>query len=160
MTGMKLENLKNKEFEITEDGLLKVVEKKKEGKFIPKEGECYWFVSNFRELKNDYIVSKYDEWLVNHQPVFRTKEEAEEYRHYLDALDKYKHEFSDEEWKNKNIKKCFVYFNYLSGSLEIDYYYVLKYPNCIYFKSEKDAEAFIKEAGEVNVKRFMFDVWD
>ena len=83
---MKLEDLKNKEFEITSEGILKVVEKKT-GKFVPKNGETYWFVDS-----EGYVSSEFEnnEWFIKHNLVFRTREEVKEYNHYLELLDKYR----------------------------------------------------------------------
>ena len=156
---MKLEDLANKEFEITSEGLLKVVEKKKV-KFVPKKGESYWYVNPYGVA----VVTIYDcganRWLINHHPVFRTEEEAKEYKDYLELLDKYKYEFSDEEWKNEYLKKWYLYYFADNDELSESCVYLYNIPNCTYFKTQEDAEAFIKEAGEENVKRFMFDVWE
>lgn len=156
---MKLEDLKDKEFEVTEDGLLKVVEKKT-GKFVPKEGEKYWYVNPYGVAVSTIYDCGANRWLIKHHPVFRTEEEAEEYKDYLDLLDKYKYEFSDEEWKDENIKKWFLCYFIDSDKLSECYTYMFKHPNCTYFKTQEDVEAFIKEAGEENVKKFMFDVWE
>lgn len=156
---MKLEDLANKEFEITSEGLLKVAEKKK-NKFVPKERNLYWYVNSYGIAANTIYDSGTDRWLIKHHPVFFTKEEAEEYRHYLEMLDKYKYEFSKEEWENEYIKKWHLYYFADSDRLSEFCTYIFKYPNCTYFKTQEDAEAFIKEAGEENVKKFMFDVWE
>lgn len=155
---MKLEDLKNKEFEITEYGLLKLVEKK--DKFVPKKGELYWSVSDYGTIESDYKANKCDEWLIKYKPVFRTKEEAKEYKDYLEALDKYKYEFSVEEWENYCIPKYYMWMDYKERSLKFDIAYSVKFANYIYFKSLEEAEDFIKEVGNENVKRFMFDVWE
>lgn len=153
---MKLEDLANKEIEITSDGLLKVVEKKK-GKFVPKEGELYWFIDSYGDVCSEFEC---DEWFINHHPVFRTEEEAEEYKRYLEVLDKYKHEFTDEEWKNRDINKWYMHYFASSDELSKSYAYKFNLPNCTYFKTQEDVESFIEEAGEENVKKFMFDVWE
>ena len=157
---MRLEDLKNKEFEITEYGLLKVVELKKKSKFMPKKDEHYWFISNYGLLNDTYIASKYDEWLVNHQPVFRAKAEAEEYKDYLELLDKYKYEFSGEEWGNSSIHKYYLSYDVKNDLVFCSSVGIIKYSNNIYFKKREDANAFVKEAGEDNIKKFMFDVWE
>ena len=157
---MKLEELKDKEFEITSEGLLKVVEKKI-GKFIPNEDERYWFVNEYGEIDHAvYSDLEMLQWTINHHPVFRTEEEAEEYRDYLELLDKYKYEFSDEEWNSYKVEKWVLSFDVENDGLDCCGTYTRKHPNCIYFKSLEDAEAFIKEVGEENVKKFMFDVWE
>lgn len=157
---MKLEDLANKEIEITDEGLLKVVEKKT-GKFVPKEGESYWYVrSNGNVDYYRFANDKIDEYLLNHQPVFKTEEEAYEYKDYLELLDKYKYNFSDEEWLNGDILKWFVYYTHYNKFLDVGCNNVSKYPLTAYFKSEEDADNFIEEVGEENVKKFMFDVWE
>lgn len=153
---MKLDDLKEKEIEINENGFLKVVEKKT-GKFIPKDGELYWYVDSCGYVSSEF---DYDEWLVNHIPVFAKQKEAEEYKRYLDVLDKYKHEFSDEEWKDDDIKKWVIKYFCDDKTLRAICCFVCKYTNSVYFKTVKDAESFINEAGEENVKRFMFGVWE
>ena len=157
---MKLDDLKNKEIEINENGFLKVVEKKT-GKFIPNEDEKYWFVNEYGEI-DDAVYSDLEmlQWTINHHTVFRTEEEAEEYKEYLDTLDKYKHEFTDEEWKDDNIEKKHLVFHSDNGEIGLFFELTVKCPSCVYFNTNEDAENFVKEAGKENVKKFMFDVWE
>lgn len=156
---MKLEDLKNKEFEITEEGILKVVEKK--GKYIPSKWERYCFVDTYGGIVADINSGNQGpQWCISHSQVFQTEKEAEEYKHYLEVLDKYKHEFTDEEWKSENIEKWHLCCCTKNGKLSTFCKYIIKYSNCVYFKSEEDAKDFIKEAGKENVKKFMFDVWE
>lgn len=157
---MKLEDLKGKEIKITSEGLLKVVEKKI-GKFIPNKDERYWLVNEYGEIDHAvYSDLEILQWTINHHPVFRTEEEAEEYKDYLDSLDNYKHDFSDEEWKDEDIGKIRLCFDNECEKLSFYFEFIIKSPNCVYFKTQEDAEAFIKEVGEENVKKFMFDVWE
>ena len=149
-------DLEGETLEVVEGGLLKIVEPKK-GKFVPKEGELYWYVDSYGYVGSEF---EYDEWLIKHKPVFRTREEVEEYKRYLDVLDKYKHEFTYEEWENRDIEKWRLYYFIVSDELTKSRAYKFKLPNCTYFKTQEDVESFIKEAGEENVKKFMFDVWE
>lgn len=157
---MKTEDLANKEFEITDEGFLKVVEVKKE-KYIPKYGELYWYIddngfTNVHTYENDMT----DQWIINHFIVFRTEEEAEEYKRYLDVLDEYKYKFSNDEWKDDDIEKWYLIYDYFREDLNIDCNTFTRRPSHAYFKSKEDAEDFIKEAGIENIKKFMFDVWE
>ena len=154
-------DLEGETLEVVEGGLLKIVNPKK-GKYVPKVEETYWYVrSNGNVDYYRYTNDEIDKYILNHHPVFRTEEEAYEYKDYLELLDKYKYEFSKEEWKNKNIEKWYLSFmSEYSGAFDCCPTYTRKHPNCVYFKSEEDAEAFIEEAGEENVKRFMFDIWE
>lgn len=156
---MKLEDLANKEFEITEQGLLKVVEKK--GKYIPSKWERYYFVDTYGGIVADINSGNQGpQWCISHSQVFKTQKEAEEYKHYLETLDKYKHEFTDQEWKDVNIEKIHLVFHSDNGEIGLFFELTVKCPNCVYFNTDEDAENFVKEAGEENVKKFMFDVWE
>lgn len=149
--------LEGETLEVVEGGLLKIVNPKK-GKYVPKEGELYWFIDSYGYICSEF---EYDEWFIKHKTVFRTREEVQQYKRYLDVLDKYKYEFSKEEWKNKNIEKWYLSFmSEYSGAFDCCPTYTRKHPNCVYFKSEEDAEDFIEEAGKDNIKKFMFDIWE
>lgn len=153
-------DLEGETLEVVEGGLLKIVDPKK-GKYVPKVEETYWYVRVNGDVDYyNFINDEIDKYILNHHPVFRTEEEAYEYKDYLELLDKYKYEFSKEEWENKNIEKLFLCFHADSNELGFYRSYNLKFQNCIYFKSKEDAEDFIEEAGKENVKRFMFDVWE
>ena len=156
---MKLEDLKGKEIEITSEGFLKVVKKK--GKYIPSKWERYYFVDIYGGIVADINSGNQGpQWCVSHSQVFKTQTEAEEYKHYLETLDKYKYEFSDEEWEDNDIKKWVIKYFCDDKALRAICGFVCKYANPVYFKTVKDAQAFIEEAGEENVKKFMFDVWE
>lgn len=156
---MKLEDLKNKEFEITDEGFLRMVEKK--GKYIPSKWERYYFVDTYGGIVADINSGNQGpQWCISHSQVFQTQKEADEYKHYLETLDKYKCEFTDEEWEDENVEKLLLCFHANSNELDFYHSYNLKFQNCIYFKSLEDAEDFIKEAGIENIKKFMFDVWE
>ena len=87
------------------------------------------------------------------------QEEAEEYAKYLKALEKYRYNFSTDEIKNANIDKYFVEYDIDKDEMFSQFYryYVT---NKILFKTENDCENFIKEVGEENIKKFMFDIWE
>nr|DAG69154.1 MAG TPA: hypothetical protein [Caudoviricetes sp.] len=152
-------DLEGETLEVVEGGLLKIVEPKK-GKFVPKEGEVYWYIGLYGKTIDTIYDSDTDSWLVKHHPVFRTEDEAVEYKLYLEILDKYKYEFSKEEWENRDIEKWRLYYFIVSDELTKSRAYKFKLANCTYFKTQEDVESFIEEAGEENVKKFMFDVWE
>lgn len=156
---MKLEDLKGKEIEITSEGFLKVVKKK--GKYIPSQWERYYFVDTYGGIVADINSGNQGpRWCISHSQVFKTQKETEEYKHYLEVLDKYKHEFTDQEWKDVNIEKKHLVFHSDNGEIGLFFELTVKCPNCVYFNTNEDAENFVKEAGEENVKKFMFDVWE
>lgn len=150
-------DLVNMQFIETKDGLLKRYEKK--GKFVPKVNQKYWFVGadgsidNF--IHNDDI---YDRWCLKHNLVFETKEECEEYKNYLIALDKYSYDFSNEEWEDETIQKFVLYFHFGKKTFYYDYWFREKRDE-IYFKSKDDIEAFRNEVDVEAIEKFMFGVY-
>lgn len=140
-----------------EDGSLKVYEPKRK-KFVPKNGEYYYYVNVNGVIhditKHDNI---YNDYLVAHNHVFRTKEDAEDYRLFLDQLDKYSYKFSKEEWNDRNLHKHFLVL--FQNTLTIDYN-LRAMKTCTYFKTQEDIKSFIEEAGEERIKNYMFDIWE
>lgn len=147
-------DLANMRFIETEDGLLRRYERK--GKFVPEIGQDYWFIN-----LGGYIVydnnsnSESDKWCVKHNIVFETQEECEEYKNYLIALDKYSYDFSQEEWKNENIYKYYLYFHFDYKTIQIGNHVKYRY-TCCYFKSEEDISSFVSEVGKEAIERYMF----
>lgn len=156
MKKIKGEELAGKELEVLEDGTLRLIEKPM--KFIPSTGEEYWYVHNLGGIErtlNDGADEDY--WLMRQQLVFKTKEECEEYKEFLKLLDDYKF---DLDWENEDKEKFYLYYNYLSECLNIGSHSFAQTQGVFYFISRKDVEEFIEKAGEDNIKRFMFDVWE
>lgn len=156
MKTIKGSELVDKEFEVFDDGALRLIEKKPK-KFIPKENEDYYYIDNFghvNDTENNGTV--YDKWLIVHNLVFKTKEECEEYKKFLELLDKYKR---DLYWEDQDELKYYLYYDYLSECLNVGDNSFARIQGAFYFKSKIDAEEFIAKAREDNIKRFMFDMW-
>lgn len=145
--GSELADMK---FEIQEDGTLKQIVK---GKFVPRHGEKYYYIGIYGLIKCDDAG---DHWLFNHQLVFRTKKECEEYRNFLDLLDEYTFE---PDWNNSYQTKWFIYYDHNGKKIIIGHLWSAQ-TTAIWFKSEEIAEEFIEKVGEKNIKQFMFDVWE
>ncbi len=155
MRTIKGEELVGKELEVLDDGTLRLIEKPM--KFIPNVGERYWYL-NYGEVafdKNDAASS--DNWIINHQLVFRTKKECEDYTTFLELLDKYKCELN---WEDANESKYYLYYDKSNDYLDIDGNLNCQTQGVFYFKSQSDVKEFIAKAGKDNIKRFMFDVWE
>lgn len=113
-------DLINMKFVKTEDGLLK--EYKPQGRFIPNDGNTYWFVNIYGDLiYNCNANDKEDKYLIAHNLVFRTIEECKDYKWFLEQLDKYKTDFSKEEWEDKDIEKYYIFYAYFERKVEIEY---------------------------------------
>lgn len=157
MRTIKGEELVGKELEVLEDGALRLV-KEKSAKYVPMIDERYYYVDKHgcvHLTENSSIV--YDKWLISHNLVFKTKEECEEYKNFLELLDEYRSEL---DWENENELKFRLHYNHISDKIEIDCNARHQIQGAFYFKCESDIDCFIKKAGENNIKRFMFDVWE
>lgn len=161
MKKINLEELKDKDLYLDDDGKI-IVREKSNSKFciVPLVGEKYYYVNYDYEINEArYLSDCFDKLIVSKDYVFATEEEAEEYAKYLKALEKYRYNFSTDEIKNANIDKYFVEYDIDKDEMFSQFYryYVT---NKILFKTENDCENFIKEVGEENIKKFMFDIWE
>ena len=139
----KIEELR-KEFNEKIDKLEEEYKGEKSSKWIPKEGERYYFIDE--ELNVDWNWfgnDDTDEAIFKYNKVFKTEEEAQEYADYLKARKEYSYEFSKEEWEETEIKKYFIYYNYESKRIGVDYYNSFFEMNTIHFKTEEEVQAFI-----------------
>lgn len=149
-------DLINMKFVKTEDGLLE--EYKPQGRFIPNDGNIYWFVNIYGDLVYNYNTNdKEDKYLIAHNLVFRTSEECKDYKWFLEQLDKYKTDFSKEEWEDKDIEKYYIFYAYSKRKVKIEYNLFWKSQGTVYFTKE-NIEKFIDTVGEDRIKKYMFDV--
>lgn len=152
----KIEDLR-KEFNEKVDELKREYKEKNE-KWIPEEGEEYYFVDE--ELNVDwnwFDNDDTDEAIVKYNKVFKTEEEAQEYADYLKARKEYSYEFSKEEWEDTRIDKYYIYYDYEDNNMGISSYSAYKYLNQIYFKSREEAQEFIENYKE-EILKFEFDI--
>lgn len=156
MKTIKADELKGRELEVLADGTLRLIENKSK-KFIPNVGEEYWYLNYGEVIIKQNQNSDIDNWIINHQLVFRTEKECKEYKEFLELLDKYKCELN---WEYTNKLKFYLCYGKSNGCLDIDSNSIFQTQGAFYFKSEIDAEEFIDKAGEDNIKKFMFDIWD
>lgn len=123
---------------------------KPKGRYIPKKGELYFFVGMYGGIIANVYDSEQDEYVIKHNLVFRTKEEAEDYKWFLDKVNEYKRTFEKDVYNH-----CF-YFDVEHKRLDIDYCEVLKY-DLTYFGSEKNIKEFISVVGDERIKKYFFN---
>lgn len=132
----------------------------KEGRYYPKEGDAYFFVSDHGHVAGrEYTGLPLHKFRRDNHLLFRTRVEAEDYKRYLDLLAKYKRDFTDEEWSDDSISKWLIGYDHFEHKVDCFYYRDVRFQAC-YFETEEKAKAFIAEAGEKAVKRFMLDIWE
>lgn len=157
MKTIKGSELVDKEFEVLDDGTLRLIENN-QTRYIPMTGEDYYYIDNFGHVNNtENNGTVYDKWLINHHLVFKTKEECEEYKKFLELLDKYKCDFN---WNDCDINKYRLDYDWERYEIIVDFNNNYQLQGSFYFKSEKLAQEFIEEAGVEHIKRFMFDMWE
>lgn len=124
-------------------------------KFIPKEKEKYWFVTCFNEVVANNFLGLIDEkYLFEHTLVFKTEEQAEDYKWFLDKVDEYKKPFE--------LKKDNHYFYYVHENEKVCSSFDISSQGqgIIYFGDKENIEKFFEEVGEERIKKYMFDIWE
>lgn len=134
-------------------GKLRIEKVKPKGRYIPKLGDYYWFVSAFGNIFKHSNTNERDEFLIKHNLVFRTKEEAEDYKWFLDQVYNYKKEFVKDKYNY-----CF-YFDVDYKRLEIDYNQQFKY-DLTYFGDEENIEEFRNIVGDERIKKYFFGAFE
>ena len=139
----KIEDLR-KEFNEKIDKLKSEYKEEKNEKWIPEEGEEYHYLNGSLEVVYDTFFGElYQNKVIKYNRIFKTEEQAHEYADYLKAKKECSYEFSKEEWEKTEIKKYFIYYNYEYKRIGVDYYNSFFEMNCIHFKTEEEAQAFI-----------------
>lgn len=139
----KIEELEQKLNECQKE-LAELKESKKEGKWKPKHNEEYYFRGTNGYIENTLNYdSEYDDWRINNIPIFKTEEECRRYWRFMDTVKEKSYEFSTDEWRNVNITKWRMGYNFQDGEWEIlplGGYYI---PRALYFKNKSDAQYII-----------------
>lgn len=124
---------------------------KPKGRYIPKLGDYYWYVSEFGNIFKHSNTNERDEFLIKHNLVFRTKEEAEDYRWFLEQVDKYKKEFVYGERNH-----CIEFYHDLK-ELIFGYYKSIRSQGTTYFGSKENIEEFRNVVGDERIKKYFFN---
>lgn len=132
-----------------------VIEKvKPKGRYIPKLFDTYYYISN---LGNIFVTTnnedESDSYIFEHNLVFRTKEEAEDYKWFLEQVDKYKKEFE--------IRKLNHYFYYtlINKRIGISWNDDFK-EHKFYFGDEENIEEFRNIVGDERIKKYFFGAFE
>ena len=124
-------------------------------KFVPKEGERYYFFNTVGKISYlAYSKDDFDAYVVSHNLVFKTREQVEDYKWFLDKIDEYKKPFVIEK------PNYYLYFNLCNKTVYYSHHDSYKHQGMIYFGDEKNISEFIEEVGEERIKKYMFDIWE
>lgn len=128
-----------------------------------KEG-IYYSVSNCGEITKEFDdMCNYDEQCYQFGNYFQTIEEAEFARKKQCVYQKLKdyaleHNTKEIDWDNYYLEKFCIAYDCHNNDLFIDNMQTVKYPNTVYFTSEKIALNAIDKIGEDNIKKYLFRV--
>lgn len=140
------------------DELIKGLENSKRE---PKYDDTYFYIHADGDIYFDVnIESRFDENLFSIGNYFKTREEAEfevERLKVLEELKKFSYEFSEEEWKDNDIAKFSMYYDYDYSKIGIRNNTAWKH-DLIYFKIREDAQKAIDKIGEERLKKYYFKV--
>lgn len=134
-------------------GRLSIEKVKPKGRYMPEHGEYYWYASTLGGIVGQPYEDEFDEYVIKHNLVFRTKEEAKDYKWFLDQVDKYKKEFVTGQ---PNYRLCFDFeYNklFLTKNDHIKHHKD-------YFGNIGNIKEFRNIAGDDRIKKYMFNVWE
>lgn len=123
------------------------------GRYIPKNGEYFWYVTTYGFILKDRFINEQNKYAIEHNIVFRTEEEAKDYKWFLDQVDKYKKEFITGQ---PNYRLCFDFeYNKL---FMVQNNHIKHHKD--YFGNIENIKEFRNIAGDDRIKKYMFDVWE
>ena len=132
--------------------------KGKNEKWIPEDGEQYYFLDEELDVDwNCFDNNDTDEAIFKYNKIFKTEEEAQEYADYLKARKEYIYEFSKEEWQDYNISKYLIYYDYAEDVLLWSSVNYCGRMGEIYFRTEEKVQEFLDKYKKQMLK-FEFDI--
>lgn len=124
---------------------------KPKGRYIPKLLDTYYYVSDLGNiLGTTNNEDESDSYIFEHNLVFRTEEEAEDYRWFLEQVDKYKKEFVIEEQNH------YFYYTLINKRIGISWNDDFK-EHKFYFGSTENIEEFRNIVGDERIKKYFFN---
>lgn len=126
---------------------------KPKGRYIPKNGEYFWYVTTYGFILKDRFINEQNKYAIEHNIVFRTEEEAKDYKWFLDQVDKYKKEFITGQ---PNYRLCFDFEYNKLFMVQNDH---IKHHKD-YFGNIENIKEFSNIAGDDRIKKYMFGVYE
>lgn len=158
------EEEKEKFLELIEKTKAETISKPIGKRWKGKKNDTYYSITSEGDLVDDVEnESAYDDSCYQFGNYFKTIDEADFARekHFIyQQLSDYALEHNTEaiNWENFQQNKFCIAYDYQDNDLFIDVMQITKYPNTVYFTSEKIAENAIKEIGEDNIKYYLFGI--
>lgn len=135
---------------------IKIEKVKPKGRYVPKAGEEYFYLNSYGMITKSFNNEDVDvdKYLFQHGFVFRTLEETEDYRWFLEQVDKYKKEFVYGERNH-----CIEFYHDLKEII-FGYYTSLRSQGTTYFGSKENIKEFRSVVGDERIKKYMFNIWE
>lgn len=148
------------DFEITED-IEKCIPHKPKSVWDLKKGDTCYYADIYNKAKESkWINDNSFKSMRSIGIVTLTAEELEfkiERMKVYEELKRYAKEFTDEEWKDYEVRKYYIFYKCREESISINYLQFQK-NNCLYFESAEKAEEAVKAVGEERVKKYYLGV--
>lgn len=158
------EEEKRKFLELVEKTKAETISKPIGKRWKGKKNDTYYSITSEGRILDDIEVEcAYDEQCYQFGNYFKTLDEAKitrEKQYVYQQLKDYAAEHNTKEinWDNYSLDKFCIAYDYQDNDLFIDVMQITKYPNTVYFTSEKIAENAIKEIGENKIKYYLFGI--
>lgn len=151
----KIEELEQKlnecQKELTE---LKKSEKMTGNKWIPEDGEDYYFINDIGLAdKCKWGNYEYDNWRYNNIPIFQTKDKCYRYLQFINLVKEKSYVFSKEEWEDERVQKWFIWLH--NGELYTKFLGATNVYGSIFFKTKEDAQYIVDNYKEELLKYWL-----
>lgn len=165
-TNKLTEEEKKKFLELVEKTKAETISKPIGKRWKGKKNDTYYSITSEGDLVDDVEnESAYDDSCYQFGNYFKTIDEADfarEKQFTYQQLSDYALEHNTEaiDWYNDYSSKFCIAYDYQNNKLFIDDMQTVKYPNTVYFTSERIVENAIKKIGENNIKYYLFGIED
>ena len=145
------------------DELKQVKVKEQKKKWKPEIDEKYWFINDCGMVDwASWCDDESDNWRYLTGNVFKTEQEAKEYKKKIEIQSKFKNfveDRSDElDFKNNKQTKYHLKYDYYNNVITYDWNQSYKIQGVIYASSGQILRDAIKEIGEENIKKYVLEV--
>lgn len=113
-----------------------------------KKDILYYYVDNLGVvIRSKYNCGNVNEYRINHVPMFYTQKDCEMYLAIQKDIRELSYDFSENEWLNNNIRKYYIYYNYVNKKVECDFNCRINY-GCLHFYKNPIPELLKKYSHE------------
>lgn len=137
-----------REIELSQESYDKLAEEVKvEGRWVPEQYEKYWFVGTLGDVSHTCFLPAMEKWRIKTGNIFKTKEEAEAHKEWLEAKAVIQEDAGwwEPDWSNTDNRKWYGYYRFGCNIVATIWTYINKHAETIHFPSEEAIEASQKK---------------